>query len=167
MVEKEDIWVISGCAEYVLGSLPTKDYYQVLKNHHGRNMNDTISDMLVRIKNAGYAGKKTVVFSYSKIKFEIAKLLFEKKFVGEVLKKGKKYIKLIEITLLYDEFEKPRVSDFKRISKLSRRIYSGVKEIHRVKNGFGLGVYSTVKGIISDKEARSLKVGGEFLFEIW
>lgn len=128
---------------------------------------DQISDMLIRIKNAGNAGKKSAPFPYSKIRFEIAKLLFEKKIIGEISKKGKKHIKLLEVVLLYDEFGKPKISDFKRISKLSRRIYLGTKEIHKVKNGFGFGVYSTVKGIVSDKEARSLKVGGEYLFEIW
>lgn len=128
---------------------------------------DPIGDMLIRIKNAGYAGKKTVSFPYSKIRFEIAKLLFEKKFIGDISKKGKKHIKLIDAILFYDEFGEPKISDFKRVSKPSRRIYLGTKEIHKVKNGFGLGVYSTVKGILSDKEARSLKIGGEFLFEVW
>lgn len=128
---------------------------------------DTIGDMLIRIKNAGNAGKKAVSFPHSKIRFEIAKLLFEKKVIGEISKKGKKHVKLLEAALFYDEFGKPKISGFKRISKPSRRIYLGTKEIHKVKNGFGFGVYSTVKGIISDKEARLLKVGGEYLFEIW
>lgn len=128
---------------------------------------DPIGDMLVRIKNAGYAGKKTASFPYSKMRFEIAKLLFEKRFIGDISKKGKKHTKLIDVILFYDEFGKPKISDFKRVSKPSRRIYLGTKEIHKVKNGFGLGVYSTVKGIVSDKEARSLKTGGEFLFEVW
>lgn len=128
---------------------------------------DPISDMLIRIKNAGNAGKKTASFPYSKIRFNIAKLLFEKKFVGEVLKKGKKNTKLIEVGLLFDEFKTPVVSGFKRFSKPSRKIYCSAKEIHKVKNGYGLGVYSTTKGIVSDKEARLLKIGGEYLFEIW
>ena len=128
---------------------------------------DPIGDMLIRVKNAGNASKKTVSFPYSKLKFEIIKLLFEKKVIGEISKKGKKNIKLIEAVLLYDESENPKISGFKRFSKPSRKIYVGTKEIHKVKNGFGVGVYSTVKGIVSDKEARSLKIGGEFLFEIW
>ena len=128
---------------------------------------DPIGDMLIRVKNAGNAGKKTASFSYSKIKFEIAKLLFENKFIGEVSKKGKKQIKLIEVDLFYDEFGNPKIEGLKRISKPSCRIYLGSKDIHKVKNGFGLGVYSTVKGIVSDKQARSLKVGGEYIFEVW
>ena len=128
---------------------------------------DPVGDMLIRIKNAGNAGKKTVSFPYSKLKFEIMKLLFEKRILGEISKKGKKNIKLIEAVLLYDESENPKISGFKRFSKPSCRIYLGTKEIHKVKNGFGFGVYSTVKGIVSDKEARLSKVGGEFLFEIW
>lgn len=128
---------------------------------------DPISDMLIRIKNAGYTRKKMVFFPYSKMKFEIAKLLEKNKFIGEVSKKGKKNIKIIEALLFYDELGKPRISGFKRASKPSRRIYLRSKEIHKVNNGFGLGVYSTVKGIVSDKEARWSKVGGEFLFEVW
>ena len=128
---------------------------------------DQIGDMLIRIKNAGNARKVAVSFPYSKMKFEIAKLLSDKKFLGEISKKSKKNLKFIEAVLLYYEEKIPKISGFKRFSKLSRRIYVGVKEIHRVKSGFGLGVYSTVKGIVSNKEARSLKIGGEFLFEIW
>lgn len=123
--------------------------------------------MLVRIKNAGNAGKKTAVFPYSKMRSEIAHLLLEKKFIGDLSKKGKKQIKLLEVSLIYDEFGKPKISSINRVSKPSRRIYVGVGKIHKVKNGFGLGIYSTTKGIVSDKEARSLKVGGEYLFEIW
>ena len=130
-------------------------------------MTDPISDMLIRIKNAGTVQKKTASFGYSKIKWEIAKTLEKHKYLGEASKKGKKNKKLIEVTLFYDEDDKPKIANVKRISKLSRRIYLPYRQIHSVKNGYGIAVYSTTKGLLIDREARKEKLGGELLFEIW
>ena len=130
-------------------------------------MTDPIADMLIRIKNAQAVKKETVSFGYSKLKMEISKLLQKEGYLGEIENKGKKYKKLLEVKLLYGVDGEPKVSGLKRISKASKRIYRGYTEIFRVKNGLGLGVYSTTKGLMSDKEARKLKVGGENLFEIW
>lgn len=127
---------------------------------------DPISDMLVRIKNAGYAGKKTVSFPYSKIKYEIAKLLERINYFADVSKKGRKNIKLIEGSIVYAD-GKPAISKIRRISKPGKRVYKKLSEIHGVRSGYGVGVYSTVKGVLSDKEARNQKVGGELLFEFW
>jgi len=129
-------------------------------------MTDPISDMLIRIKNAGAVGKKTADFGYSKLKWEIAKILENNQYLGEVSKKGKKNKKLIETTLRYDEDGTPKISDVKRISKPSRRIYFGHRQIHSVKSGFGIAVYSTTQGLLTDQEARKQKLGGELLFEI-
>ncbi|MBI2021058.1 30S ribosomal protein S8 [Candidatus Giovannonibacteria bacterium] len=130
-------------------------------------MTDPISDMLIRIKNASAVNKPAVSFGYSKLKFEIAKILESEGFIKDVEKKGKKNKKNIEAGLVYDTDGKPRFTNIKRISKLSKREYRGFREIFGVKNGIGIGVYSTPKGIKSDKEARKEKVGGEILFEIW
>ncbi len=130
-------------------------------------MTDPISDMLIRVKNAGAVQKKTATFGYSKIKWEIAKVLERHNYLGEVAKKGKKNKKLIEASLVYDEDSSPKIANTKRISKPSRRMYFGYRQIHSVKNGYGIGVYSTTKGILIDKEARKEKLGGELLFEIW
>ena len=128
---------------------------------------DPISDMIIRIKNAGYAGNKTVSFPYSKIKYEIAKLLEKIHFLEEVQKRGRKNIKLLECSVVYDAEGKPVISEIRRISKPGKRVYKKLSEIHRVRNGYGVAVYSTVKGILSDKEASQQKVGGELLFEFW
>jgi len=128
---------------------------------------DPISDMLIRMKNAQAVGKKTASFGYSKIKWEIAKLLEKHNYLTEVAKKGKKNKKLLEVAFVYDADGTPKISDVKRISKLSRRIYRGLREIYPVRHGFGVAVYSTTKGLLTDKEARKEKLGGEVLFELY
>jgi len=127
---------------------------------------DPIADMIVRIKNAGAAGNDVVTVPYSKMKMAIAELLEREGFVKSVSKKGKKIAKSIEIGLVYDEDE-PRVKGAERISKFSRRVYEKAKGLKRVKNGYGLLVLTTPKGIVTDKEAKEQNVGGEALFKIW
>ncbi|MDO8523288.1 MAG: 30S ribosomal protein S8 [bacterium] len=130
-------------------------------------MTDPISDMLIRIKNAQAVKKETVSFAHSKLKTEIAKILESRGYIGATQNHGKKQKKLIEVTLVYGADGMPKISGVKRISKPSRRIYRGAGEIFSVKNGLGTAVYSTTKGLLTDREARKQKVGGEILFEIW
>src|SRR3989338_8509092 len=113
-------------------------------------MTDPISDMLVRIKNAQAVKKDTVSFGYSKLKMEIAKILEKNGYVSGVEHKGKKQRKLIEVKLLYTDDGGPKISGTKRKSKPSRRFYLGFREVHSVKNGLGLAVYSTTKGLLTD-----------------
>lgn len=128
---------------------------------------DTVSDLIVILKNASMVGKSSVTLPFTKLAFEISKVLKKANFIADVEEKGDK-IKQLEITLKYDEETKaPAINDVKRISKLSKRVYKNVKEIHSVKNGHGILVLSTPEGILSDKDARKNKVGGEALFEIW
>lgn len=127
---------------------------------------DPISDLIIRIKNAGPVRKETVTLSYSKLKHAIAEVLKNHKFVSSVEVKGKGIESTLEIGVAYDGI-KPRVSGVERVSKSSRRIYKGATEIASVKNGFGSLILSTSKGIMTDKEARKAKVGGEALFKIW
>ncbi len=111
--------------------------------------------------------KKTVVVPFSKIKYAIAQCLKEQGFIAGASKKTEKNnIAVLEIELLYPNGES-RIHDVKRMSKQSRRMYAGVKEIHSVKNGHGITVLSTPKGILSDKQARKELVGGEVLFTMW
>jgi small subunit ribosomal protein S8 len=128
---------------------------------------DPIADMLIRIKNAQAVNKDVTSLGYSDLKWEIARVLERTGFIGEISKKGKRGRKLMEIKLLYVENNSPRVSGARRVSKLSKRVYGSYKEIFPIKNGLGMAVYSTPKGVLSDKEARKEKVGGEVLFEIW
>ncbi len=127
---------------------------------------DPIGNMIVMIKNASDSRKESVVFPYSKIKVAILELLQKEGFIKSFGKKGKKVVKFIEVVLAYDGKE-GRVSGVKRVSKTSKRVYLGTKEIKKVKNGVGTLIMSTPKGIMTDKMAREAKVGGEALFEIW
>lgn len=127
---------------------------------------DSISDMIVRMKNATDSRKESVVLPYSKIKLAILDILQKEGYVKSFGKKGKKVVKFIDVALSYDGKE-GRINGVKRLSKSSKRVYLGAKEIKKVKNGLGILIMSTPKGIMTDKMAREAKVGGEALFEIW
>lgn len=126
---------------------------------------DPISDMFIRIKNAQKAGHPSVQVSYSKFKHEIAKALERGSKIGVVEKKGKRIGKLIEIKLLYNE-KKPSISEVKLISKPSRRIYVSYKDIRPASYG-GVSIISTSRGVMSGKEAKKVKLGGELIAEVW
>jgi len=126
---------------------------------------DPISNFVNGIKNANTAGKETVEFFNSKIKEAIAKALLNEGFIKEISKKKKS--NKIEVTLAYTEDKKPKIKGIERVSKQSRRVYEGYKEIKLFLNGFGRTFFSTPKGILTDREARKEKVGGEALFKIW
>lgn len=127
---------------------------------------DSISDFIIRIKNGSKAAKESVLVPYSKMAVAIAEALEKEGYVKGHTKKGKKIIKAIEVVLAY-EGGKPKVTDVKRISKPSKRIYRKASELRPVRNGFGRLIVSTPKGILTDSEARKAGVGGEALFEIW
>lgn len=129
-------------------------------------MTDPICDMLNRIRNAQAVLKDTVNIPFSDLKYEIAKILEKQGFVAEVEKKGKKMRRTIEVTLKYDANQSV-ISDLKRISRSGQRIYKKAKEIKPVKGGYGVAVISTPKGLMTDKEARRKKLGGEIICEIW
>lgn len=128
-------------------------------------MADPIADMFIRIKNAQAVKKKTVVVPYSKLKMEIAKLFADEQFIKSAARKGKKN-KIIELELLYNNGE-GRIQQIKRVSKSSCRSYAGYKDIKPVKQGRGLLIVSTPKGIMSGKKARASKLGGEIIGEVY
>ncbi|HEV7702166.1 MAG TPA: 30S ribosomal protein S8 [Candidatus Paceibacterota bacterium] len=127
---------------------------------------DSISNMLIMMKNGGLAGKESVSFPYSKVKNAIGECLKKEGYVKQVVKRTKKGFPVLEVELAYTD-KKPKIMEVERISKLSRRVYFGVKDIHKVRNGSGLLVLSTPKGILSGGDARKEQVGGEALFRIW
>jgi small subunit ribosomal protein S8 len=127
---------------------------------------DPIANMLVMIKNASRAGNATVAFPHSKIKLEIANTLVRSGFIKSVSKKAKKVGETIEVELLYKD-STPRIDDVMRVSKVSRRTYMGVNDLKPIKNGRGIMVLSTPKGILTDKEAKKEHVGGEVILSIW
>lgn len=118
------------------------------------------------MKNGSLAGKESVTFPYSKMKNAIGECLKKAGYVTEVSKKVKQGFPVLEVGLVYVD-KKPRITEVERISKQSRRVYFGMKDIHTIRNGSGLLVLSTPKGILSGKDARKEQVGGEALFKIW
>ena len=126
-------------------------------------MVDPISDMLTRIRNAQSAGHKTVAIPLSKIKLGIAKILKQEKYIGDYKKSGKGNKKILDINLEYPAV----IREIKRISKQGQRIYSKASELKQIKNGYGISVVSTPKGLMTNKEARKVRLGGEILFEVW
>ncbi len=127
---------------------------------------DPIAQMLTSIKNALAVNKETVEVPFSKMKYEIAKILEKNDLVGKVYKKGKKSLKVIEIHLKYKD-KCPVISGLRKISKSGQRIYVNSISIKRVKGGEGIAIISTSKGLMTDAEARKQKLGGEVLCEIW
>jgi len=129
-------------------------------------MTDPIADMLTRIRNASAVKKAEVLMPFSKVKFNIAKVLEKENYINKVEKIKDNNFDIIKINLKYNEKE-PSIRHLKRISTPGQRIYINSKEIPTVLNGYGLGIISTSKGILTDKEARSKKMGGEYICEIW
>lgn len=127
---------------------------------------DPISNMLNSIKNAGAVKLPSVVVPHSNFCLAVAELLAREGYVGNVTKKGKKTRKFIEIGVLYDN-ARPRLTGVKRLSKPSRRVYMGTGEVRPVRQGQGLLVLSTPKGLMTGTDAKKEHVGGEALFTIW
>lgn len=127
---------------------------------------DSIANMIIVMKNGSLAGKESVTLPYSKLKEAILLCLKKEGYVKEVSKKVKAGLPVLEVELIYDG-KKPKITEVERVSKQSRRVYFGMKDIHSVRNGYGLLVLSTPKGILSGKEAKREQVGGEALFRLW
>jgi small subunit ribosomal protein S8 len=127
---------------------------------------DPIADMINRIKTAQAVFKKTVKIPFSKLKYEMAKVLESKGWVGSVEKKGRDVDKYIEIELKYIDGEGV-IRGIKRKSTPGQRIYSSALDIKRVKDGAGISIISTSKGLMTNYEARKANLGGEILIEIY
>ncbi len=127
---------------------------------------DPIADMLTRIRNAGMARHRRVDMPVSKLKTEIARLLKDNHYIHDfkILDDGER--KVLRLYLKYYQ-EKPVIRELRRVSKPGLRKYVGVEEIPRVRNGLGMAVLSTSRGVMTDREARSNKVGGELLAIVW
>ena len=130
-------------------------------------MTDPIADMLTRIRNALKASHEQVDIPSSKIKISIAKVLKAEGYVRnfKVISDGRH--RLIRVFLKYDENGVPIIGGVKRVSKPSCRVYAGYDEIPKVLNGYGVNIISTSKGLLTDREARKLRVGGEILCSLW
>lgn len=127
---------------------------------------DRVGDFIIRLKNAGAIGNPVVTTAHSNHVEQIARKLKDLGFVEEV-SVTKEFPRQLEVKLAYDEKGNHKIHDVKRISKPGRRLYVGTQDAHSVKNGLGARILSTPKGILADREARKVRVGGENLFEIW
>jgi small subunit ribosomal protein S8 len=130
-------------------------------------LSDPIADMLNRVRNAGKAKFNSLDIPGSKIKTEIAKVLKREGYI-----RNYKFIKdnkqgILRIYLKYDRNQKSAIYFLKRVSKPSRRVYVKNEDVEPIFNGTGISIISTSRGIMTDKEARAAKVGGEILCNIW
>ncbi len=127
---------------------------------------DKIADFLTRIRNAGAAKHKTVDIPASRLKMDIASILKENGYIADFEKIDDSVQGTIRITLRYYQREHA-IREMKRISKPGRRAYASADQLPRVRNGLGISIISTSKGVMSDKQARKYNVGGEVLCTIW
>ena len=131
------------------------------------HITDPIADMLTRIRNAGAARHATVEVPASSMKKAIAQILLDEGYIKafEVIENGTQGT--IKVTLKYSANTEKAISGLRRVSKPGLRVYAGADELPRVLKGLGIAIISTSKGIMTDKKARELHVGGEVLAFIW
>ena len=131
------------------------------------SVNDPIADMLTRIRNACMARHTVVQVPSSKMKLAIAQILKREGFIRDFSVKSGKPYDTIEIALKYTSAREPVITGLKRVSKPGLRIYTGRNDIPRVRNGLGLSILSTPKGVMAGHEAWQQHVGGEVLCYVW
>jgi small subunit ribosomal protein S8 len=129
-------------------------------------VSDTIADFLTRIRNASSAKHKVVDIPASKLKMAIAAILKDQGYISDFEKVEDDKQGVIQVKLRY-YLGQPAIREIKRVSKPGRRLYAGADKLPRVRNGLGIAIISTPQGVMSDKEARRLNVGGEVLCTIW
>lgn len=127
---------------------------------------DTISNFIIKLKNAGNAGQESVTVPFSKLKFSIAEVLRKEGFIKEIAEKSEKGRPVLVLSL-FSENRVPKIKGVKRISKPSKRVYKKAGEIRSVKNGYGALILSTSSGVMTGRQAKVAKLGGEVLFSIW
>lgn len=123
---------------------------------------DNVADTLIRIKNGYLVSKPIVTVRFSKLNMAICQLLKKEGFIAECQKEENGIL----VTLKYSGRE-AALTDVKRVSKPGRRVYKGAKFIPKVLNGLGVAIVSTPKGLMTDKQARKSKLGGEVMAEVW
>ncbi|MCJ7808893.1 MAG: 30S ribosomal protein S8 [Desulfobulbaceae bacterium] len=130
-------------------------------------MTDPIADMLTRIRNSLRASQELVNIPSSKLKINIAKVLKTEGYIRNFRLISDGQHKFIRIFLKYDKDGVPVIEGIKRISKPSRRTYAGSDKIPDVLNGYGIGIISTSRGLMTDREARKRNIGGEIICSVW
>lgn len=130
-------------------------------------MNDPVSDMLTRIRNASMVRAKDVSMPMSKLKFAIAKLLQSEGFVAGVETFNEGARAMMRVKLAYREDGDPAISAITRLSKPSRRMYIKADQLSNVRSGFGCAIISTPNGLMTNREARKRRLGGELICEVY
>lgn len=128
---------------------------------------DPIADMLTCIRNASRAGLPATEMGHSRLKAEVARILKKEGYIADVATAERAGKKMLRVTLKYDYNEKPIIQQLRRVSRPGLRRYVGATEIPRVRGGMGTAVLSTSRGLMSDREARAARVGGEVLCQVW
>ena len=131
---------------------------------------DPISEMTTKLYNAQQARKPDVTINYSNLKENVLKILKDKGFINDYsieVHSGSSQLKQIHVSLKYTSDRTPVIQGIKRVSKPSKRVYQSVEDIRPIMNGFAVGILSTSKGIMTDKEARAQKVGGEVICYVY
>lgn len=130
-------------------------------------MVDVIASLTNNLKVSNLAKKEMVSFPHSKYRESIFAVLQKEGFIKSFTKKGKKVIKTIEVELAYEADGKPKIEGVQLVSKNSRKLYFKADDVHSVRNGYGHLILTTPNGVMTDRDARKAKVGGEALFKIW
>ncbi|MBL8741284.1 MAG: 30S ribosomal protein S8 [Myxococcales bacterium] len=132
-------------------------------------LTDPIADMLTRIRNAALARHDRIEVPKSKLKFEVAKILKAEGYISDVqdAAQEKDVDKTITIVLKYGRDRQSAIDGIRRVSRPGRRVYVRHDRIPRVLSGLGISILSTSHGLVSDRDARRLKLGGELLCEVW
>lgn len=131
------------------------------------NLSDPIADMLTRIRNANSANKATVSMPSSKKLIEIARVMKEEGYIADYVVEAASPRDQLVITLKYGERHAKTIRGIRRISKPGLRIYAGKEELPRVLGGLGIAIISTSKGVMTDRDARKIGVGGEVVAYVW
>ena len=131
------------------------------------SMTDPLADMLTRIRNAGMVKFEAVEMPLSKVKTGVAAILKKEGFINDYQVLDTDTQGVLRIEMKYDQNNERIITNLKRVSKPGRRIYVKHDQIPKVMSGLGIAIISTSKGIFTDKEARSMKIGGELLCEVW
>lgn len=130
-------------------------------------LTDPIADMITRIRNGGQARLKRVEIPESRLKREVARVLQEQGYISSFSSDDDPKKPMLTVEVRYNEGSEPMIQGIQRVSRPSRRVYVGWQEIPKVRNGLGIAILSTPRGILTDQQAREAHVGGEILAEVW
>jgi small subunit ribosomal protein S8 len=130
------------------------------------NLNDPIGDLITRIRNAQLRGRSKLTSPASTLRMRVLQVLKDEGYIRDFRETANGAHKEIEIELKYFEGS-PAINEIQRVSKPGRRVYSSIKDLRLVRNGLGISIISTPKGVMSDNAAREANVGGEIICEVY